>query len=273
MFDKEKFFISQFDTKYIGDDGAIVGEQIYSKDLFAQDIHFRLSWMSLYDIACKAMLINISDALSMNAQVKYALIGLKLPKYFKKPELIELYHGFRDTATEYNFEIIGGDTISGDKLDISITLISTSKNPVLRKGLKQRHLLAYTGTIGNVKPDLKKLLQNRQIPSNSKFIKPILKNKFMQKANKYMSSAMDISDGLCFELERLSHINRCGFKFLHPISDNQLSSGEEYELLFSFDKKHYHILQNIAKQTKTPITIFAKANRGRYIHKFKNHHH
>jgi len=44
---KEEYIISKFQISKIGDDGAIVGGLIYSKDLFCKDIHFRLSWMSL----------------------------------------------------------------------------------------------------------------------------------------------------------------------------------------------------------------------------------
>ena len=80
MIDKESFFISLFDTKYIGDDGAVIGDTIYSKDLFCEDIHFKREWMSLEEISYKSMLINISDAIVMNAKPLYALIGIKIPK-------------------------------------------------------------------------------------------------------------------------------------------------------------------------------------------------
>ena len=37
----------------IGDDGAIVDEFIYSKDAFFENVHFKTSWMSYYQIAKK----------------------------------------------------------------------------------------------------------------------------------------------------------------------------------------------------------------------------
>lgn len=272
MFNKESFFISQIENKHIGDDGVIIGDNVYSKDLFCEGIHFKRSWMSLRDIASKSMLVNISDAIAMNATPKYALLGLKIPKNFNKNDLEELWAGFSTTSQKYSIEIIGGDTIVGNTLDISITIISTSKSPIYRDNIKQGQLLAYTGTLGSVQKDLKRLFQNKEISKTSKFITPILRQEFMQKASKYISSCMDISDGLCHELQRLSKANKISYKFIKNLNNNTLSSGEEYELVFSFDKKYLKIIKNISKKTKTPITIFAKAKRGSYKHKFKNHH-
>ncbi|MDR2342313.1 MAG: thiamine-phosphate kinase, partial [Campylobacteraceae bacterium] len=66
--DKESFVISQFQNEFIGDDGAVVGKWVYSKDIFAEDIHFKKEWLTLSQIAKKAMLVNISDAIAMNAK-------------------------------------------------------------------------------------------------------------------------------------------------------------------------------------------------------------
>ncbi len=70
------------------------------------------------------MLVNISDAISMNAVPKYALLGLALPKNLSENEIKALQKGFLKTARKFNIKIIGGDTISNDKIDISLTIIS-----------------------------------------------------------------------------------------------------------------------------------------------------
>jgi thiamine-monophosphate kinase len=36
------------------------------------------------------------------------------------------------------------------------------------------------------------------------------------------------------------------------------SSGEEYEMLIGFNFEHLERIQTIAKETKTPLTVFAK---------------
>ncbi len=270
--DKESFFIANFSNRFIGDDGAVVKDFVYSNDLFCEDIHFKREWMSLKEIAYKAMIVNISDAIVMNAKPKYALIGIKIPKNFTTFELKELSSGFLKCAKEFKIKIIGGDTVAGDKLDISITLISKSKNPVFRKGLKVGDLLAYTGSLGTVIKDLKKLQRGLKIYKNSKFIKPILRDNFFYKASPLINSALDISDGLYKDLSRLSKLNHVGFDFFQKIPKSVALSGEEYEILFSFTKKNLAKIKYISRVTKTPITIFAKAKRGIFRPILKEHH-
>ncbi len=270
--DKESFFISNFSNKFIGDDGAVIGDLVYSKDLFCENIHFKREWMSLDEISYKSMLVNISDVIVMNAKAKYALIGIKIPKNFTPYQLKELSSGFLKAAKEFDIKIIGGDTVAGDKLDISITMISKTKKPIFRSGLKVGDLLAFTGELGGVKKDLKKLQRGLKINKGSKFKKPILKDEFFYKASPFINSALDISDGLYKDLSRLSKINHVGFKFFKKIPKEIFSSGEEYEILFSFTKRNLAKIKYISKITKTPITIFAKAKRGSFKQKCKEHH-
>ena len=55
---KEDFFINEFvkdnkKEKFIGDDAAVIGEDVYSMDAFFENIHFKREWMSLKQIAKK----------------------------------------------------------------------------------------------------------------------------------------------------------------------------------------------------------------------------
>lgn len=270
---KEDFFINQFHSHKIGDDGAVVGKFVYSKDLFFEDIHFKREWMSLTQIAQKAMLVNISDVVAMNAKPLYTLIGIEIPVNFSNDELKELADGFKKVAKKYDFKIIGGDTIAGDRLNISITIISKAKKPTLRKGICDDDLMVYTGNLGSVKRDLQMLFAGKNIDKKSKFFKPKLRDKFMKKAAFYMTSCMDISDGLSFELERLSRINKVGFEFMKKIEKDVICSGEEYELLFSINKKHKEKVIKIAHESRTKLNFFAVAKRGKkYICDCKPHH-
>ena len=83
---------------------------------------------------------------------------------------------------------------------------------------------------------------------------------------------MDISDGLFFELEKLSKSSKIGFEFFNEISENIGSSGEEYEILFSFDEKNLEKINKIAQKHKVELNIFAKAIKGKYRTACKNHH-
>ena len=270
----EDYFISCFSkkNKHIGDDGALIDGFIYSKDAFFENVHFKRAWMSLKELAYRAMIVNISDAIAMNAKPLYALLAVAMPNELSKAQMKELSEGFIKAAQKYNIDIIGGDTISNTKLDISVTIISTTKNPLLRRGMKKGHLLAYTGKIGDSKKELQKLLRGGHLHSKSKFRNIVLRDKFISTCKRYLSAGMDISDGIFSDLDKLSSVNALGYRFLYKISKDIGCSGEEYEMLVAFDARHKKALLQRAKQTRTPLTIFAKATRTKYKNRCKAHH-
>jgi len=276
MFNKESYFIKQFiKSKYIGDDGAVIGNYVYSMDAFFENVHFKEKWMSLKQIAIKSMLVNISDAIVMNAIPKYALLSVAIPKEFTKKDLKELSSGFKKVAKKYNIEIIGGDTISNTKLDISVTIISKIKKdtkPTLRDGAKLDDIVCHTGTLGTVKKDLDLLLSDKKISKKSKFITPKLNDKFFYKIAPYITTAMDISDGLYFELERLSKQNNIGFDFNQKIKKSIGCSGEEYEILFTFNPKYKKKIEKIASKYKVDLNMFATVTKGQFSCPCVEHH-
>ncbi len=270
---KEEYIISQFKSGVIGDDGAVVGEMIYSKDLFCEDIHFRLSWMSLKRIAMKSMLVNISDAIAMNAKPKYALLGLVVPSCFSLSQIRELSAGFQEVCERYSVEIIGGDTTSGQKLMISVTIISKTKKPLYRGGMKKGDFIAYTGELGDSHKGLVRLLRGGRLSSRSRFVTPCLKSNFFYAASKYVSAGLDISDGLSKDLSRLcGSSGGKGVEFLKRLTREELCSGEEYEMLFSFAPRYMARVKSLGKKYKTDITVFGRAKQGRYRSKCRENH-
>ncbi|MGW8169705.1 MAG: thiamine-phosphate kinase [Sulfurovaceae bacterium] len=275
MIDLEAYIISRFNSSYIGDDAALIGDICYSVDTFFEDVHFKRSWMSMAQIGKKAMLVNISDAIAMNAKPLYALVALSLPKDIKIVEIEELSNALKNCAKEFGCQIIGGDTISADKLTISITIISKSNNPLLRKGLKEGDILAYTGELGSSKKDLQRLFAGETIESNSKFYEPVLRQKFIERSREYLRVGMDISDGLFCDTNKLLDTNNIGLELSCDIDESIGSSGEEYEMLIGFDPEYLPILDQISKQTNTPLAYFGvvKKNNFRFLcdpHHFKS---
>jgi thiamine-monophosphate kinase len=273
---KESYFINQFaSSEYIGDDGAVVGNLVYSMDAFFENVHFKTEWMSLKQIAKKAMLVNISDAIVMNAQPKYALLSVAIPKEYTQQELEELAEGFKEVADLYGVEIIGGDTISNIKLDISITIISELQHntkAIKRTGTELGDCICYTGSLGSTKADLETLLAGGSIAKDSKFLEPKLHADFFYAVAEFINSAMDISDGLFFELERLSKANNIGFEFVEQIANDVGCSGEEYEILFSFHPKHKEKVFTLAEKHGVELHLFAHAKSGTFSCPCQEHH-
>ena len=268
----ENYFISQIRSNHIGDDGAYIDGFVYSKDAFFENIHFKTKWMNYYQIAQKAMLVNISDAIAMNAVPKFALLSVAMPKSMSKNDMKELVRGFESVSKEYGIEIIGGDTISNIKLDITITIISKTKKPLLRSGVKVGDYLAYSGELGRSAKDLRKLLNLGTIHKASKFVDIKLRTDFIKYSSRYLKAGMDISDGLFSDLDKISSLNRVGFKFTQKIPKLIGCSGEEYEMLVAFDKRNIKAIKRRAQQSRTKLNIFAKAARKKYTNRCKAHH-
>ena len=270
--DKEAYLIGRLHSKYIGDDAAVVGKTLYSMDAFFEDTHFKRAWMSYAQIGRKAMLVNLSDAVAMNARPKFALVTVSIPSDMGKPEINELMESMQTTAAEYGCEIIGGDTIGGEKLHLSITLISESDDPLMRTGIQEGDLLAYTGTLGQSKRDLEALFRGEKIAKYSRFYEPTLRDAFIYKARSLLRAGMDISDGLYCDTNKLLNMNKYGFNILENISDDIGFSGEEYEMLVAFKEADRKAVERIAKETQTPLTIFAKVTRNDHRFPCKSHH-
>lgn len=270
--DKEHYLINRLSSKHIGDDAAVIGDTLYSMDAFFEDTHFKREWMSMAQIARKAMLINLSDAVAMNAQPQYALVTVSIPTDMTHEQIDELTMSMQYTAAQYGCEIIGGDTIGGDKLHLSITIISKSDAPLLRKGLEEGDLLAYTGSLGESKRDLDRLFKGEQIEKNSRFYEPVLRADFIAKSRPFLRTGMDISDGLYCDTNKMLDINTYGFDALMPIDEVTGFSGEEYEMLVGFAPEHLETLKTIAKETDTPLSVFAKVVNNDRRYPCKSHH-
>jgi thiamine-monophosphate kinase len=270
--DKEAYLIQQLHSAYIGDDAAVVGEMLYSMDAFFEDTHFKREWMTMAQIGRKAMLVNLSDAIAMNALPLYALVTVSLPHAITKREIDILMQSLEQTAGAYGCEVIGGDTVAGEKLHLSIALISHSKAPLLRKGLKKGDLLAYTGVLGESKRDLERLMNGESIPETSRFYEPVLQEDFVKRARPLLHAGMDISDGLYCDTNKLLDQNGYGFDILKNITEEEGFSGEEYEMLVGFDPSASERVREIAEQCGTTLTVFAQVAENHRRFPCKSHH-
>jgi len=184
----------------------------------------------------------------------------------------ELSRGIQAAAAQCNIEIIGGDTIGNCKLDLSITIISLSSEPLYRRGLKRGDIIAYTGEIGKSARQLRYLMAGGKVHSKSRFVAPQLRQPFISQARRNLRCGMDISDGLFSDIGKLCSANKMGVKFTKKITKSIGCSGEEYEMLIAFSPKQFKTITKIAARTRTKITPVARAVRGSYINRCKHHH-
>lgn len=274
--------------KGIGDDAAVIdygadSKTVVSSDMLLEGVHFDLSYVPLKHLGYKAVMVNISDILAMNAIPRQITISLGLSNRFSIEAVEELYEGINLACEIYNVDLIGGDTTSSvNGLVVSVTAIGEGKEGkiVYRDGAKESNLLVVSGDLGGAYMGLQILEREKQIYAESPNVQPDLNdcnyilerqlkpearldviNEF-EKLEILPSAMIDISDGLSSEVFHLCKSSKLGVNIYEdklPIDqqtfdrarDNHLdpttcalNGGEDYELLFALDLKDYDKVKN-----------------------------
>ncbi|MCK4224792.1 MAG: thiamine-phosphate kinase [candidate division Zixibacteria bacterium] len=262
----------------IGDDAAVIKSSpnrllIFTTDTMVERIHFDLTYFTPEEIGWKAMVANLSDIAAMGGLPKYALVTVGLPKFMRAEDVLSIYKGASKIAKRYNCKIIGGDTTLVPKdIFISIALLGevAKKFLLTRSGAKKGDLICVTGNLGEAQAGLEFLKKHgrQKLSFVRKHLQPqprIKEARILVKKLK-VTSMIDISDGLSSELFHLTEESQLGaviFEQNIPISFKclklasllkkspmswALSSGEEYELLFTVDRKDLSKIEKIKKK-------------------------
>lgn len=277
MKDRESLFLSLLEksgaTLGIGDDGVEQGGWVYAADAFSEGTHFKREWMSLEALAYKALAVNVSDLYAMNATPLYALLVLGIPPDLSRAEIHALAEGIAKACDTFKVKLIGGDTFASPLLSFAFTLIGKPRKRVLkRRGVRVGDLIFHTGRVGHALRDLRRILRGGRVGKRSPLIRPILFPRLAEEMSAIANAGMDISDGIFFELHRLSCLNRVGFSFLRSIPKEIGCSGEEYVMLFAIPPRHVAKARWIAKRNRVRLQCIARAKRGSYRPLLRGHH-
>ncbi len=119
-------------------------------DLVIEDVHFRRTWASPYDIGWKAMAVNLSDIAAMGGIPRWALVAVALPATAEVAEVDAFYSGLQDAAAPHGVAIVGGDTsASPGGWMINVTLLGEhNASPKLRSAAGIGDVVVVTGTLG-----------------------------------------------------------------------------------------------------------------------------
>ncbi len=247
------------DNSYLGDDCAYLKdyELIVSQDSLIEDIHFKMSYYTPYELGKKAVIVNVSDILAGGGVPLYLTCSLsgKLDEKFIK----EFYEGVNQEADKYNVKIIGGDLTGADKIVVSICIMGSTKNRYKssRKNAKCGDIVYLKGFHGSSAIGLKKLLKGER-DKNDEFIKahiePVLYPEISYEISKNVKNyAMtDTSDGLFDALFKISQASNKGFKIYFdkiPKKTNDktavLFGGEDFGLLICLNPKYKTLAQKL----------------------------
>ncbi len=182
----------------IGDDAAVLdpveGQQVACVDQIIDGVDFDSGQHALCDAGYKAMAVNLSDIAAMGATPTAALVTLALPTPDATKIAGEVYEGILEAAAEFGVAIAGGDLSTYDgPLAITITLLGALARDAawLRSGACEGDAILLSGAVGGS-------LRGRHL-------RPQPRIKLAHEIRKVASvtAAIDISDGLSLDLDRL----------------------------------------------------------------------
>ncbi len=246
----------------IGDDCAVYRIShnrygLFSTDICIENVHFDLTYTSLFNAGYRSMTANISDIYAMGGKPVLALVSIGIPSAFTQQMIDDLYDGILACSVKHGAFIAGGDTSKSEKLVINISIYGETSEPVFRKGAEPGDRIYITGNTGLSKLGLEvlrgNLIQSEFPESTGKHLRPEPRGKLIDSIlEDYLPTSMiDISDGLIIDLGHICTMSSCGFELFEekiPVdkelndfcinkkiktSDYSLYSGEEYELLFT----------------------------------------
>lgn len=261
-------------------------ELVISKDLFCEDVHF-LYRDGGFKIAAKLLRSNLSDLAAAGAEPLYYLLGFSKNKSLDEKFLREFARGLRITQDEFGLCLIGGDTVSSEKLFFSITIFGqVKKGEILsRDAAEDGDLIFVSGAIGDAFLGLK--LSGLALMKISKKDEAYLLNRHFLptpriKLGKFLLSkklskcAIDVSDGLLADLNHIAleskldadlwldkiPFSRAAKNFLMKNSNfnflDLLTGGDDYELIFTAKPQNQQKIFTLAKALKLDVSCIGR---------------
>lgn len=254
----------------IGDDAAVLdpveGQQVACTDQIIDGVDFISAQLpssghSLADVGYKSMAINLSDIAAMGATPIAALVTLALPRSGATKTAGDVYEGILQAAAQFGVSIAGGDLSTYDgPLSISVTLLGSvpSGGAWLRSGAREGDAILVSGAVGG--------------SITGRHLRPQPRIELARRLRDLVdvTAAIDISDGLSLDLDRLCAASGVGAELkieripIHAdaaaLSESSgrepwqhaWSDGEDFELIVTMSQADAETA--IADSGSTPLT-------------------
>jgi len=242
-----------------GDDCAILRPIkrpiLLTIDSMVEGVHFRVPWFSPEALGRKALTANLSDIAACGGRPLACVVNFAIPRHIDSRFIQRVNAGLRRAAEAAQVDIVGGNVTRADALAITIALIGTSRDAILRRdAARAGDEIFVTGTVGDAAVGLQILEGRLRVRGASRrflvdrFINPTAR---LQAGERLASmrptpAAIDISDGLWQDLGHILERSRVAAEldadaiprsvaYRAAVGDDlelAMGGGEDYELLF-----------------------------------------
>jgi thiamine-monophosphate kinase len=275
-------------------------ELVLKTDPVAEGVHF-LPGDPPGDIAWKALAVNVSDLAAKGATPVGYLMALSFPEAPSRRWLTAFAAGLKEAQTRFGCRLLGGDTDRRPgPLTVSITVIgSVLQGGMVRRGTaKPGDVLFVSGTIGDAglglallrKPDRagEWLLSDPQAAALvQRYRRPEPRLALSPALHQYASAAMDLSDGLVKDLDRMlrasglaGHLragdvprSAAANTFVAAVADQAdqrlaqlMTAGDDYEVLAAVPAAHATAFGSAAAAAAVPVTAIGTLHAGSGLH-------
>jgi thiamine-monophosphate kinase len=229
----------------IGDDCAIyrprgsADDLLFTSDLLIEDVHFRRGTHKAVDVGRKAIARSLSDIAAMGGSPRFCLVSLAAPAWANSAWIKGFFDGVLGLAKMTGTVLSGGDLARNEKLacDVMVAGAVPRGTALRRNGARVGDQLYVSGMLGGSALGLQtgkgKARKRHVNPEPRLGLGEFLRDRLRA------TSAIDISDGLSIDLERLCLASGVAAQISAPPRfpgaslDQALHGGEDYELLFT----------------------------------------
>lgn len=267
----------------LGDDCAVI--RTHSGDLLAvttdamlEGRHFRLDWLTPYEVGARAMTAALSDLAAMGATPRFAFASMGMPAEWEVVTAEELARGLAEQAAAHGACLIGGDTIASHEhalVDV-IVIGACGEHIWQRSGARVGDLVAVTGDLGGCATAIAARASGlTDIPCWKRYASPVPRIAVAERLAPLglVTACLDISDGLVQDAGHICERSGVGTRLdsaALPLSPTTLetaqmigrealgfalSGGEDFELLLTAPAEAMPELQAAAG---VPLTIIGE---------------
>lgn len=270
-----------------GDDCAAIdiGDRylLVTTDMMVTKTHMPKG-MGPYDIGWSIVAVNLSDIAAMGGSPLGLVTAIGITRGHPIDFIEQMVDGMNDCARRFNTSVVGGDTKEHEALVLCGTALGEVPKDriLLRRGAKAGDLVAVTGSLGRAGAgffSLKKQLGLKEAEDALKRPWPRIKEGLALGSSGFVTSCMDISDGLStsiFELSRNSGMTHeidyaripkaeavdMAFHDVERQKDLVLNFGDDFELIFTIEREHEADLARLAEETGCAMTVIGKVTSG-----------